>query len=80
MTEMYSRNITVVLVFPTGQAINICPTREITTSTGQIRSPDYPSNYPSNIDCTLTIKQPFTNTNLTFNFTKLDIQGDEDGR
>jgi hypothetical protein len=77
-SEIYSENLTVVLVFLTGQAINICPTREITASSGQIRSPSYPNNYPSNIDCTLTIKQPL-DTNFTFTFTKLDIEGDVDG-
>jgi hypothetical protein len=78
--KLYSRrNIIVPLAFfPPGQAINICPTREITASSGQIRSPGYPSNYPSNTDCTLTIKQPL-DTNFTFTFTKLDIEGDEDG-
>ncbi|CAB4043224.1 Hypothetical predicted protein, partial [Paramuricea clavata] len=57
------------------QAINICPTKEITTSSGQIRSPNYPRKYCSNTDCTLTIKQPL-DTNFTFTFTKLDIEGD----
>ena len=75
---IYGRNITVVLVFPTGQVINICPTREITASSGQIRSPNYPSNYSSNTSCTLTIKQPL-DTNFTFTFTNLDIEIDEDG-
>jgi hypothetical protein len=76
---IYGRNITVVLVFPTGQVINICPTREITASSGQIRSPNYPSDYSSNTSCTLTIKQPL-DTNFTFTFTNLDIEIDEDGR
>ncbi|CAB4034775.1 Hypothetical predicted protein, partial [Paramuricea clavata] len=59
------------------EAINICPTREITASSGQIRSPNYPSNYSSNTSCILTIKQPL-DTNFTFTFTKLDIESDED--
>ncbi|CAB4011919.1 Hypothetical predicted protein, partial [Paramuricea clavata] len=59
------------------QVINICPTREITASSGQITSPNYPSNYTSNTSCTLTIKQPL-DTNFTFTFTDLDIESDED--
>ncbi|CAB4018747.1 Hypothetical predicted protein, partial [Paramuricea clavata] len=62
----------------TGRAINICPTREVTASSGQIRSPNYPNKYPASTDCTLTIKQPL-DTNFTFTFTKLDIEGDSDG-
>ena len=64
--------------FSTGQ-ISICPTREMTLSSGQIRSPNYPNNYPSDTDCTLTLKQPL-DTNFTFTFTKIDIEGDEDGK
>ncbi|CAB4033059.1 Hypothetical predicted protein, partial [Paramuricea clavata] len=59
------------------QAINICPTREITASSGQIKSPNYPSHYSSSTSCTLTIRQPL-DTNITFTFTKLDMQRDED--
>ena len=70
--------ITALITYSTGQ-ISICPTREITASSGQIRSPNYPNNYPPNTDCTLTIKQPL-DTNFTFSFTKMDIEGDEDGK
>ena len=59
--------------------MSICPTREITVSSGQITSPNYPRNYPSNINCTLTLKQPL-GTSFTFTFKKIDIEGDEDGK
>ena len=57
--------------------ISICPTREITASSGQITSPNYPRNYSANIDCTLTLKQPL-DTNFTFTFAKIDIEEKDD--
>jgi hypothetical protein len=58
----------------TGQ-ISICPTRVITASSGRITSPNYPRNYSSNTDCTLTIRQPL-DTRFTFTFTEIDLEGD----
>jgi hypothetical protein len=54
--------------------INICPTREITASSGNLTSPNYPNKYPPNTDCTLTIKQPL-DTKFVFNLTNIDLGG-----
>ncbi|CAB3986864.1 Hypothetical predicted protein [Paramuricea clavata] len=54
--------------------INICPTREITASSGKITSPNYPNKYPPNTDCTLTIEQPL-DTKFVFNLTNIDLGG-----
>ncbi|CAB4022260.1 Hypothetical predicted protein, partial [Paramuricea clavata] len=59
------------------QVINICPTREITASSGQIISPNYPNNYPSNTNCTLTIKRPL-DTTFRFAFSHVDFQSSKD--
>ncbi|CAB3987648.1 tolloid 2 [Paramuricea clavata] len=63
----------IACILDRGHAINICPTREVTASSGQIRSPNYPSNYPASTDCTLTIKQPL-DTNFIFTFIMLDME------
>lgn len=74
---MYSRLFILFLFFiPFCVGIEICPSREITASSGRITSPGYPSNYPSDTDCTLTIKQPL-DTKITLTFSKLDIEGDD---
>ena len=61
-----------VILFTTG--IDVCPTREITASSGIITSPNYPQKYPPNSDCTLTIKQPL-NRKILFKFPHLDLGG-----
>ncbi|XP_046856284.1 uncharacterized protein LOC124449410 isoform X2 [Xenia sp. Carnegie-2017] len=53
--------------------INICPTREITLSSGYITSPNYPNDYDNNINCTLTIRAP-SGISFRFTFTKLDLE------
>ena len=37
--------------------VNICPTREVTVGSAEltVTSPDWPDEYPSNQNCTLTI-------------------------
>ena len=51
----------------------ICPTRELTASSGRIVSPGYPSKYAANTSCTVTIRQPL-DTKITFTFTKMDME------
>ncbi|XP_046856282.1 MAM and LDL-receptor class A domain-containing protein 1-like isoform X6 [Xenia sp. Carnegie-2017] len=58
--------------------INICPTREVTLSSGNITSPNYPSYYYNNINCTLTIRAP-SGFSFNFTFTKLDLEFNSSG-
>ncbi|XP_046856288.1 uncharacterized protein LOC124449412 [Xenia sp. Carnegie-2017] len=62
-----------------GLGINICPTREITLSSGYITSPNYPNKYYNNIDCTLTIRAP-SGFSFLFTFTKLDLDAKYNGQ
>ncbi|XP_046844967.1 mannan-binding lectin serine protease 1-like [Xenia sp. Carnegie-2017] len=77
--KMAVHNIMIILLslFVVSKAINICPTRTVTLSSGQVTSPKYPRRYPPNTDCRLTIKAP-SRTNFTITFSKMDIEGDED--
>lgn len=58
--------------------IEICPTREISATSGRVTSPGYPSKYASNVDCILTIKASL-DTTFTFTFTSIDMEDNDDG-
>ena len=59
-------------------AVSICPTREITLTQGEVTSPNYPSNYPSNADCSLTIDGG-RGARFTVKFDSFEVEEDEDG-
>lgn len=57
--------------------VSVCPTREIQATEGVVTSPNHPSNYPSNEDCTLTIDAR-QNVLFKIQFEDLSIEEDED--
>ena len=59
--------------------VSICPTREIQATEGEVASPNYPSNYPANVDCTLTIDGG-QNVNFKIKFDFFQVEEDEDGK
>lgn len=67
-------------LFSTFQAegVSVCPTREIQATAGVVTSPNHPSNYPADEDCTLTIDAR-QNVLFKIQFEALSIEEDDDG-
>ena len=60
-------------------AVSVCPTREIQATEGEVTSPNHPSNYPSNVDCTLAIDGG-ENVKFKLKFDFFELEEDEDGK
>ena len=58
--------------------MSVCPTREIQATEGEVTSPNYPSNYPSDADCTLAIDGG-NNVKFKIKFDFFEVEEDEDG-
>ena len=58
--------------------MSICPSRELSATEGEVTSPDYPSEYPVNTDCTLAIDGG-NNVKLKIKFVSFEVEEDEDG-
>ena len=72
LTEIY-----IILFIFTG--VSVCPTREIQATAGVVTSPNHPSNYPADEDCTLTIDAR-QNVLFKIQFEALSIEEDDDGK
>ena len=69
--------IYIILFIFTG--VSVCPTREIQATSGVVTSPNHPSNYPADEDCTLTIDAR-QNVLFKIQFEALSIEEDDDGK
>ena len=49
----------------------------LTEPRGRIYSPEFPNNYPTNVNCDWTIQLPKT-SNIILSFLSMDIEEDED--
>lgn len=59
------------------EGVSVCPTRELQATEGEVTSPNHPSNYPSNADCTLTIDGG-QNVKFKIKFESFEVEEDED--
>jgi len=59
------------------EGVSVCPTREIQATEGEVTSPNYPSNYPSDVDCTLAIDGG-NNVKFKIKFDFFEVEEDED--
>ena len=53
---------------------DICDTHQLTEQSGYIMTPRYPTNYPDNRNCTLTIKLPYKHQKLRLYAIDLDLE------
>ena len=67
----------VVILYFTG--VSVCPTRKIQATEGEVTSPKHPSNYPPDVDCTLTIDGR-QNVVFKIKFDAFSLEEDEDGK
>ncbi|XP_048587667.1 neuropilin-2 [Nematostella vectensis] len=66
-----------LLIITQAQGLSVCPSRVITSDGGEVTSPGYPSNYPPNTDCTLTIATgPGAKFNVMFNDLSIEVDPD----
>ncbi|EDO28186.1 predicted protein [Nematostella vectensis] len=66
-----------LLIITQAQGLSVCPSRVITSDGGEVTSPGYPSNYPPNTDCTLTIAtRPGAKFNVVFNDLSIEVDPD----
>ena len=59
--------------------MDICPSRTITSLEGEITTPNYPSNYPRNKDCRLTITPDAPDATVVIKFDDFSLEEDDDG-
>ena len=59
--------------------MSVCPSREIQATEGEVTSPDHPSEYPPDADCTLAIDGG-NNVHFKIKFEFFQVEEDEDGK
>lgn len=59
------------------EGVSICPSRELSATEGEVTSPNYPSEYSVNANCTLAIDGG-NNVKLKIKFVSFEVEEDED--